>query len=71
VASDIGAIPSARWHDSHLFWKIGATSFVNVTVFVAGAGSAANATPANNTIALDPMAVPAQLLNVRRIIRSF
>ena len=30
VCSDIGAIESGRWHDSHLFWKIGATSLVNV-----------------------------------------
>src|SRR4030095_12895346 len=71
VASDIGAIPSARWADSHLFWKIGATSFVNVTVFVPGAGSAANAAPANRRIALEPTAVLAQLPNVRPIIRSF
>jgi hypothetical protein len=28
--SDIGAMESGRWHDSHFFWKIGATSFVNV-----------------------------------------
>jgi hypothetical protein len=27
---DIGAIELFRWHDSHLFWKIGATSFVKV-----------------------------------------
>src|SRR5260370_15283480 len=33
VTSDIGAIQSARWHDSHLLWKIGATSLVNVGVF--------------------------------------
>src|SRR5262249_39741924 len=61
-------MPSARWQDSHLFWKIGATSLVNVTAF---AGSAASAAPANNTIALEPTAVLAQLPNVRPIIRSF
>jgi hypothetical protein len=41
--SDIGAMLSGRWHDSHFAWKIGAISFVNV-----GAGfgvSAAWATP--------------------------
>src|SRR6185295_10120297 len=30
VTSDIGAIESGRWHASHLSWKIGATSLVNV-----------------------------------------
>lgn len=34
VISENGAIESGRWHDSHLFWKIGATSFVNVGVAV-------------------------------------
>src|SRR5262249_46383103 len=31
VSSDIGAIESTRWQDSHFSWKIGATSLVNVT----------------------------------------
>jgi hypothetical protein len=30
VTSDIGPIEFGRWHDSHLAWKIGATSFVKV-----------------------------------------
>ena len=30
MTSDIGAIESGRWHASHLSWKIGAMSFVNV-----------------------------------------
>src|SRR5206468_3036915 len=30
VTSDIGAIWFARWHDSHLTWKIGAMSLVKV-----------------------------------------
>src|SRR5262245_3648095 len=30
VASDIGAMPSVRWQASHLAWKIGAMSLVNV-----------------------------------------
>src|SRR6476660_5837319 len=31
VTSDIGAIDPSLWQDSHFSWKIGATSFVNVT----------------------------------------
>ena len=33
--SDIGAIESGRWQASHLFWKIGAMSLVNVGVCAA------------------------------------
>src|SRR5436190_11108880 len=41
VTSDIGAIWSGRWHASHLSWKIGAMSLVNVgAVSAATAGSA-------------------------------
>src|SRR3954462_121472 len=40
VISDIGAILSGRWHDSHFCWKIGATSFVNVTVLALSAAAA-------------------------------
>src|ERR1019366_674737 len=32
VSSDIGAIEPGRWQFSQAFWKIGATSFVNVGV---------------------------------------
>jgi hypothetical protein len=49
----MGAMLSGRWHDSHFAWKIGATSFVNVTCFgesaaiaVAGTTSAASASHA-------------------------
>ena len=31
MTSDIGAIEPGSWHDWHLAWKIGATSFENVT----------------------------------------
>src|SRR6185436_16336840 len=63
VTSDIGAMPSARWHDSHFSWKIGATSFVNVTGV---AGSAATATPENVRVALSTAALePSQLVNLR------
>ena len=31
VMSDIGAIEPGSWHDWHFAWKIGATSFENVT----------------------------------------
>src|SRR5262245_51691267 len=30
VRRDIGAVVPSRWQDTQLFWKIGATSFVNV-----------------------------------------
>src|SRR5579862_6811827 len=40
VTSDIGAMLFGRWHDSHFCWKIGATSFVNVTGFPASAAAA-------------------------------
>src|SRR5712671_6935715 len=40
VSSDIGAILSGRWHDSHFCWKIGATSLVKVTVFAVSAATA-------------------------------
>src|SRR6266516_3667497 len=53
VASDIGAMLSGRWHDSHLSRKIGAMSFVKVT---AGAGNPAvgtsSAPSANRTVRL-------------------
>src|SRR6516162_10831799 len=42
VISDIGAIESGLWHASHLSWKIGAMSFVNVGG-VLGASAAAAA----------------------------
>src|SRR6185436_14248428 len=48
--SDIGAMLSGRWHDSHFCWKIGATSLVNVGVFgasAAAAGTAAASSPPN------------------------
>src|SRR3954465_15446809 len=50
VISDIGAMLSGRWHDSHFCWKIGATSPVNVGIFGASAavaGSAATSRPLN------------------------
>src|SRR4051812_46258497 len=53
VTSDIGAIESGRWQASHLAWKIGAMSFVNVGVVV---GSAALAADAERTTA--PAATP-------------
>src|SRR5471030_1606352 len=40
VISDIGAMLSTRWHNSHFCWKIGATSLVNVTVLAASAAAA-------------------------------
>src|SRR5471030_1283605 len=40
VISDIGAMLSGRWHPSHFCWKMGATSFVNVTVFAVSAAAA-------------------------------
>ena len=39
--SDIGAIEPGSWHDWHLAWKIGATSFENVTVWSAAAADVA------------------------------
>jgi hypothetical protein len=42
--SDIGAIEPGSWQDWHFAWKIGATSFENVTV-----RSAARAVPAAAT----------------------
>jgi hypothetical protein len=41
--SDIGAMDPGSWHDWHLAWKIGATSFENVTVFVGSAAAAGRA----------------------------
>src|SRR4051812_27890621 len=35
---------SGRWHDSHFCWKIGATSFVNVTVFESAAAAGSDET---------------------------
>jgi hypothetical protein len=43
VTSDIGAIDPGSWHDWHLAWKIGATSFENVTVRAGAFGACANA----------------------------
>ena len=40
LTSDIGAIESGRWHASHLSWKIGAMSLVNVGAFAAAAAGA-------------------------------
>src|SRR6478735_2345804 len=40
VISDIGAMLSGRWHDSHFCWKIGATSLVKVTVLAVSAAAA-------------------------------
>src|SRR6516165_11455547 len=41
VISDIGAIESGLWHASHLSWKIGAMSFVNVGGVLAASAAAA------------------------------
>src|SRR6476469_7341867 len=63
VISDIGAMLSGRWHDSHCCWKIGATSLVNVGVFgvsAAVAGSAATTRPLN-----------ASAIETRNIMGSF
>src|SRR4029079_6924028 len=63
VISDIGAMLSGRWHDSHFCWKIGATSLVNVGVFGASAavaGSAATIRPLN-----------ASAIETRNIMGSF
>src|SRR6185503_8252016 len=66
VASAMGAMPSARWHDSHFAWKIGATSLVYVTVFV---GSAASETPATKRVAPTVTAHrPSQLVGLPYIV---
>jgi hypothetical protein len=41
--SDIGAIELGWWHDWHLSWKIGATSFVKVGCLGASAANAGTA----------------------------
>src|SRR5262249_14035197 len=66
VTSAIGAIPSARWQDSHFAWKMGATSLVYVTVLV---GSAASVTPATNSTAPIVKALfPSQLVSLPCIV---
>src|SRR5215510_2104962 len=61
-------MPSARWHDSHFAWKIGATSFVNVGVLV---GSAAWAIPATSSTAPTVKAHrPSQLVGLPYIRRA-
>src|SRR5205823_5446591 len=54
--SDIGAMLSGRWHDSHFAWKIGAMSLVNVGA--AFGASAARAAPAR--LSATPKAVVAK-----------
>src|SRR4029453_5618365 len=66
LASPIGAMPWARGHASHFDWKIGATSLVNVTVFV---GSAARVTPATKRVAPTVKAHrPSQLVGLPYIV---
>src|SRR5258708_38644882 len=54
LLSDIGAIESGRWHASHLSWKIGAMSLVNVGVFGVSAAAAtagtSSATPTTQCV---------------------
>ena len=51
VTSDIGAMDPGRWHASHLAWKIGATSLVNVGAASSAAAPVADAaeTPSAST----------------------
>ena len=73
MISDIGAMLSGRWHDSHFAWKIGAMSLVNVGVAGAAAAIVEAGTctiaPIPNTPA--PAARHIHVLNVTDIARSF
>src|ERR1700676_3741605 len=55
VMSDIGAIDPGSWHDWHLAWKIGATSFENVTFFAWSADRAVPAGRGNAETAAAPI----------------
>src|SRR5215813_8468617 len=72
VRSDIGAIESGRWHASHLLWKIGATSFVNVGVgAVVSAGAAAMTDTARITaLPIAAVIAPAFHATSNRMCRS-
>jgi hypothetical protein len=61
--SDIGAIDPGSWQDWHFAWKIGATSFENVT-----ARSAARAVPAT-AITMVPTTVRVPYRPIRAIFR--
>ena len=50
--SDIGAIESGRWQASHLFWKIGAISFVKVGDCAAAAAGSARRLSTPNEVAI-------------------
>jgi hypothetical protein len=52
--SDIGAIDPGSWHDWHLAWKMGATSFENVTGLVGSAAAAGKASIPAHRKALIP-----------------
>jgi hypothetical protein len=66
--SDIGAMDPGSWQDWHLAWKIGATSFENVTLF---AWSAERAVPAGRSSAETATAPTPQRSFEATIIGSF
>src|SRR5262245_31532890 len=45
--SDIGAIDVGRWHSTHLAYRSGATSLLNVGAAAAGEAASPSATPTN------------------------
>src|SRR5262245_60033253 len=67
--SDIGAIESGRWHDSHFAWKIRETSFVNVGVVLDSAGSATSDTVRDTLSSSAPSAMRRHVRPVRFHIR--
>src|SRR6516225_5968986 len=67
LMSDIGAIEPGSWHDWHFAWKIGATSFENVSVFKAPVWANTLGLPTSNA----PAASIAPVWNVLFIPSSF
>src|SRR3954464_2587141 len=74
VISDIGAIESGRWQASHLSWKIGAMSLVNVGVFGVSAAPAAagsiSATPSVHAPTATILVLNLMLIPSPSILRS-
>jgi hypothetical protein len=67
--SDMGAIDPTRWQSWHFAWRIGATSFVNVTSFDAGVDCAVSDEPKTTNAA--NAAAPNPILRHIRNLEAF
>src|SRR5260370_20479637 len=69
VMSDMGAIDPTRWQSWHFAWRIGATSFANVTRFDEGVDCAISEAPDMTSAAT--AAVPNRIVRHIQMLEGF